>query len=88
MSDNQTPETITIWQSGIIQKQLAILVPSICTFIYAICSLFGIVVTPDLQAKIAAAVMALLVMILAIWTIHNRITKACQPIATKQPPGV
>lgn len=80
---NLTPDTITTLQSGIVVKQLAIVVGALASLAYSLCSLFGIVITPDKLQQIEAALTALGVLGFAFWTIHSRITKPCPPINTK-----
>lgn len=71
-------EPINWSESGIIVKQLVVIIISIA-------SLCGLIFSPEQVAIITAAVTALITLAVALWTIHNRITKNCPPIAPKEP---
>lgn len=70
-------EPINWSESGIIVKQLVVIVVSVA-------SLCGLVFSPDQVAIITAAVTALITLALALWSIHNRIKQPCPPIAPTQ----
>lgn len=79
MTDNQSqsaPEAITWQTSGIIIKQIVLIVVSVG-------SLAGIAFTPEQTAQITAIASAVAVIGFAGWTIHSRITKPCPPVAPK-----
>lgn len=81
--NNQPLEPISALQSGTVIKQITLALGAISSFVYSICAIFGIVVEPQLQEKIGMAGGSLAVLIVALWTIHNRITKPCPPIVPK-----
>lgn len=82
MSDqNQDlPDGIDWKTSGIIIKQIALIAISFCGII-------GVVVTPEMAAKITSISTGVVIIGFAIWTIHNRIKQPCPPIAPKQTEG-
>lgn len=72
----QPPANITWAESGIIIKQVA-------SIIIILAGLMGIVVTPELQAKIIALLSGLFVIGCAAFTIYDRIKKHAPPIVPK-----
>lgn len=70
------PEGITWQSSGIIIKQIVLIVVSIG-------SLAGIAFTPEQTAQITGILSAVAVIGFSAWTIHGRMTKPCPPIVPK-----
>lgn len=74
--DSNLPNTITWSESGIIIKQIVMIV-------VAVGSLAGIAFTPEQTAQITGIVSAVAVIGFSAWTIHNRATKNCPPVVPK-----
>lgn len=70
------PDQITWVESGIIIKQLIVIVVTVG-------SIAGVVFSPQQIGEITTVTTALVTVIFSVWTIHNRLTKNCPPI-TKQ----
>jgi len=73
MTDQQIPDQISWTDSGIIIKQLVMVIISVG-------SLAGMIFSPDEVAKITAVVTAVTMLVLSLWTVHNRLSKPCPPI--------
>lgn len=82
MDQNQSdlPDGIGWKTSGIIIKQIALIAISFCGII-------GVVVTPEMAAKITSISSGVVIIGFALWTIHNRIKQPCPPIVPKQTEG-
>lgn len=70
------PPNITWAESGIIIKQIA-------SIVLLLAGVFGVVVTPDMQAHIIAIMTGLFVIGCSVWTIWDRIKKHAPPIVPK-----